>query len=108
MHRDIKVAAVKMCTGALGHGLPVAMGMALGARIQKKAFHTFVMIGDGELHEGSNWNAAMAASHHKLSNLTTIIDDTRNCQSGHVKEVIGVDPLAEKWPAFGWKVPEFD
>ena len=60
MHPDIKVAGVEMCTGALGHGLAVAMGMALGARIQKKAFHTFVMLGDGELHEGSNWEAAMA------------------------------------------------
>ena len=108
MHPDIKMAGVEMCTGALGHGLPVAMGMALGARIQKKAFHTFVMIGDGELHEGSNWEAAMAASHHKLSNLTAIIDANRICQSGRVEEVIGVDPLADKWRAFGWTVREFD
>jgi len=63
MHPDIKVAGVEMCTGALGHGLPVALGMALGARIQKKSFHTFVMIGDGELQEGSNWEGALAAAH---------------------------------------------
>ncbi len=108
MHPDIKVAGVEMCTGALGHGLPVALGMALGARIQKMAFHTFVMIGDGELHEGSNWEAAMAAAHYKLSNLTAIIDHNKICQSGRVDEVIGVDPLADKWRAFGWEVREID
>ena len=108
MHPDIKVAGVEMCTGALGHGLPVATGMALGARIQKKAFHTFVMVGDGELHEGSNWEAAMAAAHYKLSNLTAIIDFNKICQSGRVDEVIGVDPLADKWRAFGWEVREID
>jgi transketolase len=108
MHPDIKVAGVEMCTGALGHGLPVALGMALGARIQKKAFHTFVMIGDGELHEGSNWEAAMAAAHYKLSNLTAIIDFNKICQSGRVDEVITIDPLAEKWRAFGWEVREID
>jgi transketolase len=108
MHPDIKVDGVEMCTGALGHGLPVALGMALGARIQKKSFHTFVMIGDGELHEGSNWEAALAASHYKLSNLTAIIDFNKICQSGRVEEVIGVEPLADKWRAFGWEVREID
>lgn len=108
MHPDIKVDGVEMCTGALGHGLPVALGMALGARIQNKAFHTFVMIGDGELHEGSNWEAALAAAHYKLSNLTAIIDFNKICQSGRVEEVIGVDPLADKWRAFGWEVREID
>lgn len=108
MHPDIKTAGVEMCTGALGHGLAVAMGMALGARLQEKSFHTFVMIGDGELHEGSNWEAAMAASHHKLANLTAIVDFNRICQSGHVADIIGVDPMADKWRAFGWAVKEFD
>ncbi|MEQ1879763.1 MAG: transketolase [Burkholderiales bacterium] len=108
MHPDIKMNGVEMCTGALGHGLAVAMGMALGARMQKKSFHTFVMLGDGELHEGSNWEAAMAAAHHRLANLTAIIDFNKICQSGRVDEVIGVDPLADKWRAFGWAVREFD
>lgn len=108
MHPDIKTDGVEMCTGALGHGLAVAMGMALGARMQKKSFHTFVMLGDGELHEGSNWEAAMAASHHKLANLTAIVDFNKICQSGRVEDVIGVDPLADKWRAFGWAVREFD
>jgi len=108
MHPDIKVAGVEMCTGALGHGLAVATGMALGARIQKQAFHTFVMLGDGELHEGSNWEAAMAASHYRLANLTAIIDHNKISQSGRVDEIIGIDPLADKWRAFGWAVREFD
>jgi transketolase len=108
MHPDIKVAGVEMCTGALGHGLAVAMGMALGARIQKKPFHTFVMLGDGELHEGSNWEAAMAASHYRLTNLTAIVDHNKISQSGRVAEIIGVDPLADKWRAFGWETREID
>jgi transketolase len=108
MHPDIKVPGIEMCTGALGHGLAIGMGMAFGARMQKKPFHTFVMIGDGELHEGSNWEAAMAASHHRLSNLTAIIDFNRICQSGNVKDVLGVAPLSDKWKAFGWSVRELD
>jgi transketolase len=108
MHPDIKVAGVEMCTGALGHGLAVAMGMALGARIQNKPFHTFVMVGDGELHEGSNWEAAMAASHYRLANLTAIVDHNKISQSGRVAEIIGVDPLADKWRAFGWETREID
>jgi len=108
MHPDIKVAGVEMCTGALGHGLAVAMGMALGARIQKRAFHSFVMLGDGELHEGSNWEAAMAASHYRLANLTAIIDRNKISQSGPVAEIVGIEPLADKWRAFGWEVREID
>jgi transketolase len=108
MHPDIKVPGVEMCTGALGHGLAVAMGMALGARIQKKAFHTFVMLGDGELHEGSNWEAAMAASHYRLANLTAIVDHNKISQSGPVAEIVAIDPLADKWRAFGWEVREID
>ena len=108
MHPDIKVAGVEMCTGALGHGLAVAMGMALGARIQKQAFHSFVMLGDGELHEGSNWEAAMAASHYRLANLTAIIDRNKISQSGPVAEIVGIEPLVDKWRAFGWEVREID
>jgi transketolase len=108
MHPDIKVNGVEMCTGALGHGLAVAMGMALGARIQKQTFHTFVMVGDGELHEGSNWEAAMAASHYRLANLTAIVDFNKISQSGPLRELINVDPLADKWRAFGWEVREID
>jgi transketolase len=108
MHPDIKVPGVEMCTGALGHGLAVALGMALGARIQKQAFHTFVMLGDGELHEGSNWEAAMAAAHYRLANLTAIVDHNKISQSGRVSDIIDIDPLADKWRAFGWEVREID
>ena len=108
MHPDIKVAGVEMCTGALGHGLAVAMGMALGARIQKQPFHTFVMLGDGELHEGSNWEAAMAAAHYRLSNLTAIVDATRSPRAGVWPKSSMSSPLADKWRAFGWEVREID
>jgi transketolase len=108
MHPDIKVPGVEMSTGGLGHGLSVGVGMALGARIQKKAFKTFVMLGDGELHEGSNWEAAMCAAHYRLNNLTAIIDFNKVSQSGHVANIVGVEPLADKWRAFGWEVREFD
>ena len=108
MHPDIKVPGVEMCTGALGHGLAIAMGMALGARIQKQTFQTFVMLGDAELHEGSNWEAALAASHYKLDRLTAIVDYNKIGQSGPISELIDLDPLADKWRAFGWEVREID
>ena len=108
MHPDIKVNGIEMCTGALGHGFAIGVGMALGARMQKQAFHTFVMVGDGELHEGSNWEAAMAASHYRLANLTVIIDFNKIAQSGPLQELINIDPLADKWRAFGFEVKEID
>lgn len=108
MHPDIKVAGVEMSTGGLGHGLAVGTGMALGARIQSKSFHTYVMLGDGELHEGSNWEAAMCAAHYCLSNLTAIIDRNKVAQSAHVANLVEIEPLADKWRAFGWEVREID
>jgi len=108
MHPDIKTPGVEMSTGGLGHGLPIGIGMALGARIQGKPFHTFVMIGDGELDEGSNWESAMAAAHYRLTNLTAIIDFNKVSQSGRVADVMGLEPLADKWRAFGWEVREID
>jgi transketolase len=108
MHPDIKTPGVEMSTGGLGHGLSVAIGMALGARIKGQSFRTFVMIGDGELDEGSNWEGALAGAHYRLSNLTAIIDFNKVSQSGRVDEVMGLEPLAEKWRAFGWEVREID
>ena len=108
MHPDIKLAGVEMCTGALGHGLSVGVGMALGARLKKRKSVTVVMLGDGELQEGSNWEAAMAAAHLKLANLTAIVDCNKVQQSGHVQDVLGLEPLADKWRAFGWSVRELD
>jgi transketolase len=108
MHPDIKVAGVEMSTGGLGHGLPVGVGMALGARIKGRDFHTFVMLGDAEQNEGSNWEAAMAGAKYGLSNLTAIVDFNKVGQSGHVAEIMGVEPLPDKWRAFGWEVREID
>ena len=86
----------------------LAKGMALARRLQGRPARLFVVTGDGELQEGSNWEAAMAASHYKLSELTAIVDFNKVQQSGHVGEMNGLDPLADKWRAFGWAVREID
>ena len=108
MHPDIKVPGIEMCTGALGHGLSVGLGMALGSRLQDQDWRTVVMLGDGELQEGSNWEAAMAAAHHAPLRLTAILDYNKVQQSGRVAEMLGLEPVADKWRAFGWRVNEFD
>lgn len=108
MHPDIMLAGIEMCTGGLGHGLAVGLGMALGARLQGKSFRTLVLMGDGELQEGSCWEAAMAAAHHKVAGLTAIVDVNKVQQSGHVRDMLGLEPLADKWRAFGWAVRELD
>lgn len=108
MHPDIKVAGVEMSTGGLGHGLSIGLGMALGARLQRQGWRTVVMLGDGELQEGSNWEAAMAAAHLRLAGLAAIVDYNKVQQSGHVAELLGLEPLADKWRAFGWAVREID
>jgi transketolase len=108
MHPDIKVPGIEMSTGGLGHGLPVGVGMALGARIKGASFHTYVMIGDGELHEGSNWEAAMAGAKYRLTNLTAIIDSNKISQSSHIAEIMNIEPLGDKFRSFGWEVRECD
>ena len=108
MHPDIKVPGVEMSTGGLGHGLSVGLGMALGARLQRNGARTVVMLGDGELQEGSNWEAAMAAAHLAPLSFTAIVDYNKVQQSGHVAEMLGLEPLADKWRAFGWQVSELD
>jgi transketolase len=108
MHPDIKVAGVEMSTGGLGHGLSVGIGMALGARLQGQDFRTLVMVGDGELQEGSNWEAAMAATQMRLSDLTAIVDYNKIQQGDRIDEMVGLEPLADKWRAFGWAVREVD
>ena len=108
MHPDIKMPGIEMSTGGLGHGLSVGLGMALGARQQKRDFRTVVMLGDGELQEGSSWEAAMAAAHLKVANLTAIIDYNKVQQSGHVRDMLALEPLADKWRQFGWAIREVD
>lgn len=95
-------------TGPLGHGFPVALGIAIAGQIAKQDFQTFVLTGDGEQQEGSNWEAAMTAGHRKMKNLTLIIDRNRLQQGAGTEETIGLDPLDDKYRAFGWEVVEVD
>lgn len=109
MHPDmLKIPGVDMSTGSLGHGLSIALGMALGARLQKKSFRTFVVLGDGELAEGSVWEAAMAAAHFKVDNLVAFVDRNRLQVDGFSKDILNTEPVADKWRAFGWAVREID
>jgi len=99
---------VEMSTGSLGHGLPVASGICLAAKRDGLSNRAFVVLSDGECDEGSNWEAALFAPHHKLDNLTVIIDYNKIQSLGNVKDVIDLEPLAEKWRAFGWATRELD
>jgi transketolase len=103
-----KVAGVEANTGPLGHGLPIAVGMALGAKMDHAAWRTFVLTGDGELQEGSNWEAAMAASHRQLDNLTLIVDRNRLQQGDATERTVSLEPLHDRWQAFGWSVVDID
>jgi transketolase len=103
-HPTRKVSGVEQNTGALGHGLPFAIGCALAAKMDRASFRTFTLLGDGELAEGSNWEAALAATHYRLDNLTAIIDCNTLQISGRTRDVMNHEPLAEKWAAFGWSV----
>lgn len=98
---------VDVSTGSLGHGLPIGVGAALGLRMDGRSSRVFVMLGDGELQEGSNWEAAMAAAHHKLDNLVMILDRNRY-QTGPTEEMMSLEPLDAKWRAFGWNTRVID
>ncbi|HZS27967.1 MAG TPA: transketolase [Candidatus Angelobacter sp.] len=95
-------------TGSLGQGISVGIGMALAARLDKKDWHTFVMVGDGEIQEGQNWEAAMFAAYHKLENLTVIVDYNHQQLDGFLKDILDPAPLLEKFEAFGWRTLEID
>jgi transketolase len=103
-----KLPGVEASTGPLGHGMPIAVGMALAAKLGQERWRTFVITGDGELQEGSNWEAAMAGSHFHLDNLTLIVDRNRQQQGDWTEKTMGLDPLAAKWESFGWAVREVD
>jgi transketolase len=103
-----KIPGVEISTGSLGHGLPIGVGMALASHYRKIAYRVYVLVGDGELAEGTNWEAALAASHYQLGNLTVIIDRNGLCADGTVADVMKIEPLGEKWAAFGWNVREID
>lgn len=99
---------VETNTGPLGHGMPVAVGMAIAAKMDKANYRVFVVTGDGEQQEGSNWEAGMTAGHRHLDNLTLVIDRNRLQQGATVESTNTLEPLADKWRAFGWDVAEVD
>ncbi len=99
---------IDMGTGALGQGLSAGIGMSLGARIQKRNYRTHVIIGDGESMEGQIWEAAMLAPKYKLDNLVAFLDFNKLALSGPLSEIMPLDPVPDKWQAFGWHVLEID
>jgi transketolase len=103
-HPTRQVNGIEQNTGALGHGLPIAVGTALAGKLDEAGFRVFTLLGDGELAEGSNWEAALAGAHYKLDNLTAIIDCNTLQITGRTRDVMNHEPLAEKWAAFGWAV----
>ena len=108
-HPDMrKVAGIDFSSGSLGHGLSIGLGMALGGRIQRRDFRVYVMVGDGELAEGQIWEAVMAASHFGLGSLVCIVDRNQLCIDGPTEEVMSVEPLDERFAAFGWEVQRID
>jgi transketolase len=108
-HPDMhKLPGVEANTGALGHGLSLGLGMALGLRLDGKKSRVFVIMGDGELAEGSNWEAASAASHFKADNIILFVDCNGLQISGKTRDVMNMGPLAERFSSFGWEVKEID
>ncbi|MDQ0086677.1 transketolase [Paenibacillus anaericanus] len=107
-HPNNKVPGIEMNTGALGHGLPISVGMALAAKRDGLSYRVFCLMGDGEQAEGSNWEAAMSGAHYKLDNLIGIVDRNGLQISGTTEEVMGLEPLEDKWAAFGWNVVSID
>ena len=103
-----KLPGIEANTGPLGHGLPIAVGCALAARMRGEDWRTFVLTGDGELQEGSNWEAALTAQQYGLDNLVVIVDRNRIQQGDFTETIIRMDPLAPKWAAFGFAVVEVD
>jgi transketolase len=103
-HPTRKVPGIEMNTGALGHGLSIAVGLGLAEKMDRAGFRVFTLLGDGELAEGSNWEAAMAAAHYKLDNLTAILDYNTLQITGRTRDVCDHGPIDEKFRAFGWTV----
>jgi transketolase len=103
-----KVPGVEANTGPLGHGLPIGVGSAIGGKLANAGWRTFVVLGDGELQEGSNWEAAMCAGHRELDNLVAVIDRNRLQQGARTEDTNRLEPLGDKWRAFGWDVVTVD
>lgn len=107
-HPDRHTPGIEVSSGSLGQGLSVALGMSLAGKLDNKDYRVYCLMGDGEIQEGNIWEAAMAAAHYKCDNLCAILDYNGFQIDGRVSEVMGVEPLAEKWRAFGWYVLEID
>ncbi|MEW6007801.1 MAG: transketolase [bacterium] len=108
-HSDrLQTPGVEMSTGSLGQGLSCACGMALGGKLSQKDFFVFCLLGDGETQEGQIWEAAMSASHYKLDNLISFLDYNKLQIDGRVSDIMNIEPLVDKWRAFGWEVMEID
>jgi transketolase len=107
-HPTRKVPGIEMNTGALGHGLSIAVGMALAAKLDNAPYRVYTLMGDGELAEGSNWEAAMAAAHYKLDNLIAILDHNTLQITGRTRDVCCNEPIGDKFRAFGWNVITVD
>ena len=103
-----KCPQIEVSAGSLGHGLPIAVGYALGARYRKENYRIIVMIGDGEFDEGTNWEALMAGAHYQLNNLVCILDKNQLQMTGNTREIMNIDPVADKVKAFGWNVIEIE
>ncbi|RKY32782.1 MAG: transketolase [Candidatus Omnitrophota bacterium] len=107
-HPDKRTPGVEVASGSLGQGLSVALGMSLAAKIDKKDYRVYCLMGDGEIQEGNIWEAAMAAAHHKCDNICAILDYNGFQIDGEVQDIMGLEPLLEKWKAFGWHAIEID
>ena len=107
-HVSHHVPGVEFSTGSLGHGLSLAAGIALAAKLDGAAFRSFVILSDGECDEGAIWEAALFAGHHALGNLVALLDYNKLQSFGRTAEVLDLEPLAAKWKAFGWQVTELD
>lgn len=107
-HPDRHTPGVEVCSGSLGQGLSVALGMSLAAKMDKKDYRVYCLLGDGEIQEGNIWEAAMAGAHYKCDNLCAILDYNGFQIDGRVSDVMAIEPLAQKWLGFGWHVLEID
>ena len=103
-----KCPQIEVSAGSLGHGLPIAVGYALGARYRKENYRVIVMIGDGEFDEGTNWEALMSGGHYKLNTLVCILDKNQLQMTGNTRQIMNIDPVADKVRAFGWNVIEIE
>jgi transketolase len=108
-HPDMsRVPGIDFSSGSLGHALSAGLGMTLGGRLAGRSFNVFALLGDGELQEGQVWEAAMSAAHHRARRLIAIVDRNEHSLDGKVEDVMGVEPLLDKWRAFGWEAHEVD